>query len=81
MGERGRRIVLALVSRKEVSVSMTSIVQRARMARESVSRFNGGRTVVLGREEERFQDPEGRDINNWVSGFENCIKETSFVIV
>jgi len=50
------------------------------MARESVSRFNGGRTV-FGREEDRFQDPEGRDIKSWVRGLENCIREESFVIV
>jgi len=59
---------------------MTSIVQRARMARESVSMVRGGRTV-LEREEERFQEPEGRDIRTWVSGLENCSREESLLIV
>ena len=59
---------------------MTSVVQRARMARESVSRFRGGR-AVLGREEERFQLPEGRDMRSWVRGLEYVIREESLVIV
>ena len=68
------------MSRMEVSASITSIVQRARIARESVSRFSGGR-LLFGREEERFQEPEGRDIRSWVSGLEYIINEESLVIV
>jgi hypothetical protein len=76
----GRRRVLDFDSRTEISVSRTSIVQRARTARESVSRFRGG-SVEVGREFWRFQVPEGRETRSWVSGLEYCIKFVRRVIV
>jgi len=63
-----------------MSVSMTSIVQRARTTRESVSRFSGGR-VDVGSGVCRFQVPEGRDTRSCVSGLEYCIRFVNRVIV
>ena len=68
------------VSRTLMRVSTTSMVHLVRIARESVSRFNGG-NVDVGRELDRFQLPEGNDINNCVKGLENCIRLERRVIV
>lgn len=61
-------------------VSMTSIVHRARIARELVSRLRGGK-VDSGKEFDLFQLPEGNDINSKLNGLENCNKFDNRFIV
>jgi hypothetical protein len=61
-------------------VSITSIVHRAKIARELVSRFRGGK-VDSGNELDLFQLPDGNDINSKLNGLENCSKFDNRFIV